>query len=203
MENNDTKLAANNAAESQLVEANSEAVQKVETISNKVAQSEIKPAKIVSVGNQLSMIRLGHFGTIFSNISCIGAIVCLSAAMAFLLSAAVTMLSIGIFVLMIGAILLTVGTIFTFVPNWWKMAIKVLNVATNSGPVLEKVTGVLAASAVYVIPITLVFAVLSIVFLSLDKTKKHTTRIVFSCIMIGLVVLAIILLLAGVIGGGK
>lgn len=85
----------------------------------------------------------------------------------------------------------TFGLIFAAYPNfadWWA-----------GGEVLQNIFTVLASSWKYVIPVSIVLAIFSIVCLCLDYREKHTARIAVSAI-IG--VLAVAMLVIKLIGGG-
>lgn len=87
--------------------------------------------------------------------------------------------------------LATFGLIFVAYPevtNWWK-----------GGEVLQNIFTALESSWTYVIPITIVLAISSIVCLCFDYRQKHTARIVVSAV-IG--VLAVAVLVIKLVGGG-
>ena len=49
------------------------------------------------------------------------------------------------------------------------------------------------------IAFTILFSILSLIFLKLDKNNKHIVRVVISSIVIGIAIVAIIVILTGVI----
>lgn len=139
---------------------------------------------------ELANIYLSHFGVIFSNIGLVGLIVGVMALLSSVLVAIGSMIAV-LFLVM--GILVTLGAIFAIVPNYlslFKKATKIL----DWFPTEQLVT-----ASFYIIPISMALSIASIVLLAFDKQKKHTGRIVFSSIVLGLL---LVVLVALIISGG-
>ena len=63
---------------------------------------------------------------------------------------------------------------------------------------MGNVAGFLTQFWPVITPLAIVFAGVSIVLLAMDKHERHTGRIVLSSIIVGIAVLTLILLIAGV-----
>lgn len=135
--------------------------------------------------NVLLRMQVGRLGKILFGLQ----FVALSVVFASILSA----VAIVVFYLFMGMITIaTFGLIFAAYPNfsdWWA-----------GGEVLQTIFTALSASWPYVIPVSLVLAISSIICLCFDYREKHTARIVVSAI-IG--VLAVAVLVIKLIGGGS
>ena len=121
------------------------------------------------------LIRLGK---IFSNISILGLVLCLSGALSFLSL---------IFTFLIGAIVIvsTLGLIFLIAPGFMSVLGSIIEVSAQlSGFFLENFK--IFAS------ITIIGSVLALALLLTDKRTKHTGRIVLAVLVIAAVILLII-----------
>ena len=128
------------------------------------------------------LIRLGK---IFSNISILALLLCISGILSFVATA---------FILLIGlvVIILSVGTIFAIVPNYF-------DILMSTSEVSVKISAFFLENFYIFASIAIVGAVLSLILLLLDKRNKHIARIVISSVVIAIVILVIIVVATGVI----
>ena len=128
------------------------------------------------------LIRLGK---IFSNISILALLLCISGILSFVATA---------FILLIGlvVIILSVGTIFAIVPNYF-------DILMSTSEVSVKISAFFLENFYIFASIAIIGAILSLVLLLLDKRTKHIARIVISSIVIAIVIIAIIVVAVGVI----
>ena len=128
------------------------------------------------------LIRLGK---IFSNISILALLLCLSGILSFVATA---------FILLIGlvVIILSVGTIFAIVPNYF-------DILMSTSEVSVKISAFFLENFYIFASIAIIGAVLSLILLLLDKRNKHIARIVISSVVIAIVILVIIVVATGVI----
>lgn len=135
---------------------------------------------------ELASMYLGHFGTIFSNISIVGLIV---GVMALLSSIMVVLGSAFSVMFLVLAIIMTCGAVFVIIPNYLSLFSKATKIL-EWFPV-EK----LATASTYILPISMVLCAASIVLLCFDKHKNHKGRIIFSSIVLGLLLAAFVAIL--------
>lgn len=128
------------------------------------------------------LIRLGK---IFSNISILALLLCISGILSFVATA---------FILLIGlvVIILSVGTIFAIVPNYF-------DILMSTSEVSAKISAFFLENFYIFASIAIIGATLSLVLLLLDKRTKHIGRIVISSIVIAIVIIAIIVVATGVV----
>ena len=128
------------------------------------------------------LIRLGK---IFSNISILALLLCISGILSFVATA---------FILLIGlvVIILSVGTIFAIVPNYF-------DILMSTSEVSVKISAFFLENFYIFASIAIIGAILSLVLLLLDKRTKHIGRIVISSIVIAIVIIAIIVVATEVI----
>ena len=128
------------------------------------------------------LIRLGK---IFSNISILALLLCISGILSFVATA---------FILLIGlvVIILSVGTIFAIVPNYF-------DILMSTSEVSVKISAFFLENFYIFASIAIVGAVLSLILLLLDKRNKHIARIVISSVVIAVVIIAIIVVATEVI----
>ena len=141
---------------------------------------------------ELANIYLGHFGVIFSNIGLVGLIVGVMALLSSVLVAIGSMIAV-LFLVM--GILVTLGAIFAIVPDYLSLFGKATKIL-DWFPTEQLVT-----ASFYIIPISMALSIASIVLLAFDKQKKHTGRIIFSSIVLGLLLVVLVALLIS--GGAK
>lgn len=129
---------------------------------------------------QTFIVRLGK---IFSNLSILFLVLSLCGVLSFVALA---------FVILIGftLIILSIGTIFVYVPNYWDILTKATDISVS-------IANFFLQNIFVFIPLTILFAIVSLILLKLDKQNSHTVRIVLSSIIIGVAVIAIIVLLVG------
>lgn len=128
---------------------------------------------------------LVRLGKIFSNISIVSLILCLCGVLSFVALA-------FIFIIAICVIILTLGTIFVIVPNFF-------DIVTSSATISAEIASFFLENFYIFTSITILCAIISLILLLLDKTNKHTARIVISSIVIAIAVLFIVVALTGVI----
>lgn len=116
-----------------------------------------------------------HLGKILSNIAIVGVALCAF----FILSQILAVMG---FILGFMLIVLTLGLIL-LIPNYWEAINSPLSLYDT---LIAK--GFIAALP-YILLISIVCCIASLVLLSLDKYEKHTGRIVFSYIILALCVL--------------
>ena len=128
------------------------------------------------------LIRLGK---IFSNISILALLLCISGILSFVATA---------FILLIGlvVIILSVGTIFAIVPNYF-------DILMSTSEVSVKISAFFLENFYIFASIAIIGAVLSLILLLLDKRNKHIARIVISSVVIAVVIITIIVVATGVI----
>ena len=121
------------------------------------------------------LIRLGK---IFSNISILALLLCISGILSFVATA---------FILLIGlvVIILSIGTIFAFVPNYF-------DILMSTSEVSVKISAFFLENFYIFASIAIVGSVLSLILLLLDKRNKHIARIVISSVVIAVVIITII-----------
>ena len=123
-----------------------------------------------------------RLGKIFSNLSIIFLILCFAGVLSFVSTA---------FILLIGftLIIMTLGTIFVLVPNYW-------DGLTNASQISSKISMFFLENSILFISLAIGFAVISLIFLLLDKRERPVARIVISSIIIVIaLIVAIITLL--------
>lgn len=123
-----------------------------------------------------------RLGKIFSNLSIIFIILCFAGVLSFVSTA---------FILLIGftLIIMTLGTIFVLVPNYW-------DGLTNASQISSKISMFFLENSILFISLAIGFAVISLIFLLLDKRERPVARIVISSIVIVIaLIVAIITLL--------
>lgn len=126
-----------------------------------------------------------RLGKIFSNISILFLILSFCGILSFVATA---------FIFLIGFILiiLSIGTVFVYIPNYWDNL-------TNASRISAEISSFFLQYWYIFIAFTILFSILSLIFLKLDKNNKHTARIVISSIVVGIAIVAIIVILTGVI----
>lgn len=124
-----------------------------------------------------------HLGKIFSNLSIALAIICIASFMSMLISVLLWVL--GFFM-----IIISIGTIFIVFPNY-------LDMLKSSSNTIGNITNFLIKVFPIIIPITILLAVLSIIFLSFDKNCKHIVRLIFSSLIIAGSIFLIIFFVLG------
>lgn len=123
-----------------------------------------------------------RLGKIFSNLSIIFLILCFAGVLSFVSTA---------FILLIGftLIIMSLGTIFVLVPNYW-------DGLTNASQISSKISMFFLENSILFISLAIGFAVISLIFLLLDKRERPVARIVISSIIIVIaLIVAIITLL--------
>lgn len=148
---------------------------------------EKKPQeKFVPPAGAMGKIYCNRFGKIFSNISIVAAALCL----AILLSSLMTgMLVIVAFLVMVLAIPFTLGLILVAVPNYF-------SIFQSTANIMDKIMYVIVAFP-YMAGISVGAAVLSIIFMCIDRKNIPWGRLVFSIIASVIGLAALILILVG------
>lgn len=126
-----------------------------------------------------------RLGKIFSNLSIVFLILCLCGILSFVSLAVILMVGLAL-------IILTVGTIFVMVPNYW-------DILMSASQFTAKLSSFFLDKFFIFVAFAILFAILSLILLKLDKQQKHTGRIVVSLIIIGIAIISIIVIAAGVI----
>ena len=135
----------------------------------------------VKVSAKMFSIRIGKT---FSNISIFFLILSLCAVLSFVSTA---------FVFIIGfcMIIFSIGTVFVLIPNFGQKFLSIIDIST-------KVSSFFLQYWYIFIILTLLFAILSLVLLALDKSNKHVARITISSIVIGIAIITMLTLIIGV-----
>ena len=120
----------------------------------------------------------GVLGKIFYSLSILMLIVSAFGIVSFVASAIVMLVGFT-------SILVTLGTIFLMVDGFWGKLQSAVNFTTRISDFIFRYYYLFTS-------LSIIFAVLAIIFLKLDK-KRHTGCIVFSCVIIALSVVAIII----------
>ncbi len=128
---------------------------------------------------------LTRLGIIFSNYTIIGILFLVSSFMFFVFE-------ILYFLALILFVLLTLGFVFMYIPNYGSL----FDASEHFDGILNFINSTLPIVA----PLTLFFAIASLVLLCLDKGNRNVPRIVFSSILIGIIAVIIIALLLGARG---
>lgn len=126
-----------------------------------------------------------RLGKIFSNLSIVFLILCLCGILSFVSLAVILTLGFAL-------IILTIGTIFVMVPNYW-------DILMSASQFTAKLASFFLDKFFIFVAFAILFAILSLILLKLDKQQKHTGRIVVSLIIIGIAIISIIVIAAGVI----
>ena len=126
-----------------------------------------------------------RLGKIFSNLSIVFLILCLCGILSFVSLAVILTFGFAL-------IILTIGTIFVMVPNYW-------DILMTASQFTAKLASFFLDKFFIFVAFTILFAILSLILLKLDKQQKHTGRIVVSLIIIGIAIISIIVIAAGVI----
>ncbi len=94
------------------------------------------------------------------------------------------------FILILGlfAILISFGAIFVLIPDYW-------NRLTSASGFFAGLTNFLLKNALYFVAFSIVFSILSIILLSLDKSEKHTARLVISSVVTAIALFGCVYLL--------
>lgn len=125
-----------------------------------------------------------HLGKIFSNLSIVFVVISLASL--------VTVIATGLmFLFGLILIIISLGTVFIYIPNYFDMLL-------SGTEFMGGVAGFLNQFWPVLTPLSIVLAGVSIVLLAMDKHERHTGRIVLSSIIVGIAVLTLILLIAGV-----
>lgn len=126
-----------------------------------------------------------RLGKIFSNLSIIFIILCFAGVLSFVSTA---------FILLIGftLIIMTLGTIFVLVPNYW-------DGLTNASQISSKISMFFLENSILFISLAIGFAVISLIFLLVDKRERPVARIVISSIVIVIVLIVAIITLLEVL----
>ena len=125
-----------------------------------------------------------HLGKIFSNLSIVFVVIGLASL--------VTVIATGLmFLFGLILIIMSLGTVFLYIPNYFDMLL-------SGTEFMGGVAGFLNQFWPVFTPLAIVLAGVSIVLLAMDKHERHTGRIVLSSIIVGIAVLTLILLIAGV-----
>ncbi len=128
-----------------------------------------------------------HFGKITSNLSIFGV-----SLMAIILLGSIISILFYVFSLFLAFIIIitTMGTIFISYPNF-------IHDMVNVNGALPKISMACLNAFPYIFGVTLAMSIISLVFLCIDKDRRSVPRIVFSCIILGLVVVFGVLFLLG------
>lgn len=126
-----------------------------------------------------------RLGKIFSNISIVALILCISGMLSFVATA---------FILLIGltVIILSIGTIFVMVPDYF-------DILMSTAQTSAKISEFFLANFYIFASIAVVGAIISLVLLALDKRTKHTGRIVLSSLVLAIAIVTIIVTVMGVV----
>ncbi len=129
------------------------------------------------------MMYCSRFGKILSNISIVCLLLCVASIITTLIS---------VFLIMFGIIMMicTLGLVFAIFPNYWSML-------TSTGEFVGKFASFMVYAWKFLAPIGIICAILSVVFLLLDRNNKHTARIVFSVLVLISIIIIIFVLLRG------
>ena len=147
----------------------------------------------------IQSLHFGHLGKIAFNLSIVSLAISLATILTFLLTALIAMVGVLVVLFAVIIIIFTLGLILT-VPNYWDGAMSILNFTSSSAEKIALFGEKLASTWPIIVPLGILMSILSIVFLSLDKTRKHKARIIFSSIILAITVIVLILLIIG-IGG--
>ena len=126
-----------------------------------------------------------RLGKIFSNLSIIFLILCFAGVLSFVSTA---------FILLIGLmlIIMTLGTIFVMVPNYW-------DGLTNASQISSNISMFFLENSTLFISLAIGFAVISLIFLLIDKRERPVARIVISSIVVAIAIISMIVIISGVI----
>lgn len=132
----------------------------------------------------------GHFGKIMSNLSIFGV-----ALMAMILLSSVVYIFFFMFSLFLAfaIIVATFGTIFIAYPDFIQKMVN-MNGSANA------ITLACYKAFPYIFGVTLITAIVSLVFLCIDKERRSVPRIVFSSVIIGLIIIIGLIYLLGGLG---
>lgn len=128
----------------------------------------MKKNNFVTSKKLLFKMQVVHFGKILFNLQMLPFAIMVTSIASFIVP-------VVYYIMLIAISLFTFFSIYAVYPefsSWW-----------SGGEVLAKVAEQLAQSWKYTVPIVLALSLLSIVCLSIDANKKHTTRIVVSVIV--------------------
>ena len=126
---------------------------------------------------------LTRLGKIFSNISIVALLLCLAGILSFVSTAIILLIGLAL-------ILLTIGVIFLYIPDYFEKLMKVSNISAQ-------VSAFFMQNFAWFAVVSIIGAVVSLILLSLDRTTRHTGRIVLSSCVIGVVIITVIVFLAG------
>ncbi len=160
-------------------------------------ENETKPQK----DRTYLMLYSGHLGKILSNVAILFTIITAACLSTSLISFLVMVVLMGIALIMLMGIVVTIGTILAIIPGYWSALVSVWKFAISGASFSSEVIYYMTHIWPYTASIAVLFSAVSIVFLCLDKTDKHTNRIVTSSVVLGITVIAIILLLIGIAQG--
>lgn len=153
-------------------------------------EEDIKNNSLMTSRSEFAKIYVEHFGLIFSNLSIFSFILALSTVFIGVFTAVFTAFWLMFWFVLV---ILTFGIIFLMVPNYMSFLTKPTEILALFSP--ETFMQILK----YALPAMIVVNILAIVFLSLDKHKKHKGRIIFSSIALPLLIISFIVILIGVI----
>lgn len=153
-------------------------------------EEDIKNNSIKISRNEMAKMYGEHFGLIFSNLSIFSLVLALSIFFIGIFTAVFTAFWTMLWFILV---IFTLGIIFLMIPNYAAYLTKPTEILALFSP--ETFMQILK----YALPVMIVVNILAIVFLSLDKHKKHKGRIIFSSIALPLLVVSFIVLLIGVI----
>ncbi len=142
----------------------------------------------------------GRAGRILSNLAIILSIISLGSVFSFLLTGITFLIILLLLITMIVAIICTAGAVLAM-PNYFGIMKSLIDFTGTSGTFLNKTMGIIVKAWPIVTPIAILCAAVSIVFLCLDRTTKHTSRITFASIVLAVTIIALIALLISNVGG--
>ncbi len=161
---------------------------------NRIAQLTDNASIPKSISRQVT---LGHIGTIFSNLAIFCLILSLGGVISFFLYVVGVISLIMIAVVMIMLIICTLGIILAIVPSFWSATKYMFSLVSKSGEIIDKFGNLIGKAWPIITPLAIAFALASVLLLVFDKTQKHTKRKVFSCVVLALSVVVLIVLIAG------
>ncbi len=176
---------------------NNEAVVETNQTPQPVTPTPAKSTHIEMDAKELKMVRLGHLGTIFSNMAIFLAVIALVGAFGSVISILVPIVSGLIMVIMFMGILSTVGAVLVMFPGYWDALQAVGNFSGESAGIGTVIVENLLKVAPFLIIAAIIASVLAIVLLSMDKTAPHKKRIISSSVIIGVVIVALIIIVIG------
>lgn len=148
---------------------------------------------------EIRMLGYGHCGRILSNVSIVFLLLSVALVATFVVNAIYIVINAIILLLMGIVMIVSLGLIFIFFPNYLDILKSYGQYISTSSDRIIKFGEVLFKFWPVIIPVSVICSLFALIFLNLDKTRKHTGRKIFSVIiLLALVVVFIVLLVGGI-----